>query len=298
MDFTLRYVVASCAMHAIRSLRRAVEVVVKTRPLLLGGLGYAAAVAPQTALALLGVPGLTQAARAISFPLTTLVVGGLVGTAVQALAGADSLDTFPRTDANRFLPLLSARLLEFALRVVLGAIAAVVVVLAAAVAGLGSVSATAFLTDAPAAGVLGAVGAAGIAVSVAAVVCLVAFVGTTLMFVQFYPVAVVVDEAGPVSGFARSVGVVRSNLREAAVFSLLLVLVGSLRWLPVGLALLVAPDVVTGGVAPVTLIATIPLPSFAPAPAAALTAVSSLLAILTVPVRWTYATVFYTEAER
>jgi hypothetical protein len=212
-------------MSAVQSLRTAVDALSRNPVLLLGGLVYALVVLPQRALQLAAVPLAPAAIQLLTFFVTPFVIAGVVGMAREALDGETSPGTLAATGKRRYLALLLATLVEFGIQLAFGVVF-VVLALVAVVAGGGSVG--------------------PVAIVGAALAVLLAFAYLIVLFlVQFYPVLVVVDDAGPTDAVAGSVAFVRSNVVSALGYSLVTVVLGALAAVPVsGFA---AYRVLTGG---------------------------------------------------
>ncbi|AXG07456.1 hypothetical protein DU500_14055 [Haloplanus rubicundus] len=200
-------------MSAVQSLRTAVDALSRNPVLFLGGLAYALVVLPQRALQLASVPLAPAALQLLTFFLTPFVVAGVVGMAREALDGDASVGAFTATGKGRYVDLLLATLVEFGIQLAFG-IAFLVLALVTVVAAGGSV---------------GPVGLAGAALGV---VLALAYL-VVLFLVQFYPVVVVVDDAGPVDAVTGSVDFVRSNVASTLGYSVVTVVLGGLAALPV-----------------------------------------------------------------
>jgi len=198
-------------MSAIASLRTAVDALRRHPVLVLGGLCYGLVVMPQRAFQLAGVPIAPALLQMLTFFLTPFVLAGVVGMARAGLDDTPSLDELVAVGKDRYVALLLATLLEFGVKLAFGI---VLVLLAIALLVTG--------------------GSGAGAVVGAALVVIVAFVYLAVLFlIQFYPVIVVVDDAGPVEAVTESVDFVRSNLVGALGFTAVTLLVGALAALPV-----------------------------------------------------------------
>lgn len=213
-------------MAALKSLRPAVGALVRN-PILVVLVG------------LFGLVQLPQFALQQSRPLLAAVVslgmtgvllvvmpffqGGLLGMADEALGGRTNLGTFLADGKANYVGLLVAYLAVFAVNaalgvavffaVVLGVVGAVGVGGQSTVGGQSAVGGSADLT------LLAVVAAIGLLFLLAYL--LIAF------FIQFYAHAIVLNDAGVVGGFKRSVGLVRRNLASVFGYTLVL-LVGGL----------------------------------------------------------------------
>ncbi|WP_049936263.1 DUF7847 domain-containing protein [Haloplanus natans] len=200
-------------MSAVQSLRTAVDALSRNPVLFLGGLVYALVVLPQRALQLASVPLAPAALQLLTFLMTPFVVAGVVGLAREALDGDASFGTLTETGTARYVDLLLGTLVEFGIQLLFG-VAFVVLALLVVAAGGGSVGPV---------GILGAV--LGVLLALAYLV--------VLFLIQFYPVLVVVDGAGPADAVTGSVGFVRSNVVSTLGYSVITVVLGGLAALPV-----------------------------------------------------------------
>lgn len=201
-------------MSAVQSLRTAVDALSRNPVLFLGGLVYALVVLPQRALQLAAVPLAPAALQLLTFFVTPVVVAGVVGMAREALDGDTSLSTLTAVGTRRYVDLLLATLVEFGIQLAFGIAFVVLALVAVVAAGGGS------------AGPVAIVGA-GLGVALALAYLIVLFL------IQFYPVLVVVDDAGPVDAVTGSVAFVRSNVVSTLGYSLITVVLGGLAALPV-----------------------------------------------------------------
>ncbi|MFB6103099.1 MAG: hypothetical protein ABEJ73_11105 [Haloplanus sp.] len=202
-------------MSAIQSLRTATDALSRSPVLFLGGLVYALVLLPQRALQLAAVPFAPALLQLVTFFVTPFVLAGVVGMAREALDGDTSFDTLTATGADRYVDLLLGTLIEFGIQLAFG-VAFLVLALFAVVSGAAS-------------GGAGPVVLLGGAVAVLFVLVYL----TVLFLVQFYPVVIVVDGAGPVDGVTGSVDFVRDNVVSTLGYSVMTVILGGLASLPV-----------------------------------------------------------------
>ncbi|WP_128906077.1 DUF7847 domain-containing protein [Halorubrum amylolyticum] len=138
----------------------------------------------------------------VAFPF---VLGGFIGTAQSAIEGTDASPArFFAAARTNYLPLLLGTAV-FAL-IVLGT--AIGLGLVGFVLGIGSMALAAINEM------------AAFAAGVGSLIIWLASILVVIMFVQFYDTAIVVENEGVTDSFRRSVGLVRSNLRSVAGFSL------------------------------------------------------------------------------
>ncbi|WP_248896765.1 hypothetical protein [Haloplanus halobius] len=202
-------------MSAIQSLRTAIDALSRNTVLLVGGLVYALVLLPQRALQLAGVPLAPTLLQLLTFFVTPFVLAGVIGMAREALDGDASLDSLTRVGKTRYVDLLLGTLVEFAIQLVFG----IGIVILALVVALGGAAA----------------GTAGPAVLVGIALIALLTLGylIVLFAIQFYPVAIVADDVGPVDGITESVGFVRSNVLSTLGYTLVTVVLGGLASLPV-----------------------------------------------------------------
>jgi len=199
-------------MSAVQSLRTAAGALSRNPILVLGGLAYALVVLPQRALQLAGIPLAPAALQLLTFFVTPFVVAGVVGMAREALDDGASSGTFTATGTARYVDLLLATLVELGIQLAFG-VAFLVIALVAVVAASGGGPVV----------LVAAALAVGIALASLAV----------LFLVQFYPVLVVVDDAGPVDAVTGSVAFVRRNVVSTLGYSVITVVLGVVATLPV-----------------------------------------------------------------
>ncbi|AZH26052.1 DUF7847 domain-containing protein [Haloplanus aerogenes] len=200
-------------MSAVQSLRTATGALSRNPVLFLGGLAYALVVLPQRALQLAGIPLAPALLQLVTFFVTPFVLAGVLGMAREALDGDTAFDAFTATGKDRYVDILLATLVEFGIQLAFG-VAFIVLALVALVAGGGG------------AGPAALVGAAlGVLLALAYLV--------VLFLIQFYPVIVVVDDAGPVDAITDSVDFVRGNVVSTLGYSVITVVLGGLAALPV-----------------------------------------------------------------
>jgi hypothetical protein len=202
-------------MAAIQALRESFSALGRNPVLFLVGLLYGVVLLPQQATQFAGVPAAPTLLQILTFFVTPFVVAGLLGMADEALDGETSLSTLTRVGKARYVPLLVGNLVEFALTLAFGILAAIVgAVLAVVVLGSG-----------------GNPGAVALVVAVVGVVVLLFFL--VYFFVQFFPVAIVVGETDAVEGFTESYRLVRNNLVSTLGYSVISLVVGIVTTLPV-----------------------------------------------------------------
>lgn len=200
-------------MTATGSLRTAVGALSRNPVLVLGALVYALVLLPQRAVQLAGIPVAPTLLQLLTFFVTPFIIAGVLGMARSALDGETSLADLTTMGRDRYTDLLLATLVEFGIQLAFGVVL-VVVALIAVVAG-------------------SAAGGPAALVAAAAVVVLVIAYLVVLFLIQFYPVVVVVNDAGPVDAVTGSIDFVRSNVVGTLGYTVITVLFGGLASLPV-----------------------------------------------------------------
>lgn len=291
-------------MPALQSLQRAVTTLTESPVLFVGGLAVAGIVAPQTALGFAGrfldsptagVASLVgNVLTLVTLFLTPLVVAGTLGMAREALEeGQTSLATFSAVARERYLALLLAVLLQAGIVLALGVLALVVLV-------VGVVVALFFVDVGPSAAI--ATDPSRLLQPDVLVVAVLTLLVATLVFYgprvffQFFAVAVVTDDAGPVEGYRRSVGLVRRNFASALGFTAVRVAVSLVAALPplAATGLQLGGVAATGGSADPQTVAGVGAVS--PAGVVALTAFVLGTQVVLTPFTHTYARAFYAAA--
>ncbi|RDI71037.1 DUF7847 domain-containing protein [Halopelagius longus] len=205
-------------MAAIEALRSALSALGRNPVLFLVGLLYGVITLPQSALQLAGIPMVPTLLQILTFFVTPFVIAGLLGMASESLDGKTSFSTLTRVGKDRYVPLLVGSIIEFAIFLVFGIVAAIVGIVAA----FGVFSA----------GGGGAGGGAMLAVG--ALVLVVVLVGMLLVFfIQFYSVAIVVGGTGAIDGFRESYRLVRNNLVSALGYSVINFVVSLVTTIPI-----------------------------------------------------------------
>ncbi|WP_311174022.1 hypothetical protein [Halobellus ordinarius] len=171
----------------------------------------------------------------VVFPL---VLGGFLGTARAAVEGTDaSVSQFVTAARTHYLRLLLGTVL-FVL-IVLGT--AIGLGLVGFILGIGSMA-------------LGAIHEmAAFAAGVVSLLLWLLSILAVILFVQFYDAAIVIEDQGVTDAFRRSVGLVRSNLKSVAGFSLAWLVLLNAFLIPEYLLQLTLTDAAPADVLPVDL---------------------------------------------
>ncbi|MDS0293373.1 hypothetical protein [Halogeometricum luteum] len=190
-------------MSALQSLRTAFGSLASNPVLFLAGLAYAVVVLPQSVLPLAGTSLAGSALQFLTFFVTPFLIAGIIGMAAEATDGDTSLSTLTRVGKDRFVPLLIAKFVQIGVYIAY-AIAAGIVALIVAVIG--------FVVGVP---------------LLAALALLLFFLGALVLqfFIQFFPVAVALDDADAIDSFRVSLRLVRENLLSTLGYTVLTFLV-------------------------------------------------------------------------
>ncbi|WP_101296424.1 DUF7847 domain-containing protein [Halegenticoccus soli] len=280
-------------MSAIGSLRTAVGALLGSPVLFLAALVYGLVVLPQNALSLVGVPLLPQLIQVLTFFVTPFLLAGIVGMAAEAIEDGDTrLGTLVGVGKSRYLTMLLGKLAETAIFVVFFILAFFGVLFAVIGAGVGGGFAA------------GNAGPAALLPLLAVVALVVIPFLLVTFFIQFFPVAIVVEEAGAVESFKRSYAVVRNNLLSALGYSVVSLAVSLLLGAPLGGYVLFRSlgasgpgmDATTGapGAAPVPDPTSVATP-FSPPEIAGVAALSLALTTVLFAFRNAYAVAFFAE---
>jgi hypothetical protein len=170
------------------------------------------------------VSGGASLAWLIVFPF---VLGGFIETARAAIEGAETSGTHFLTAARTHY-----------LRLLLGTVVFVLVVLGTAI-GLGLVG---FVLGVGSMALAAVHEMAAFAAGVGSMLLWLVSILVVIMFVQFYDVAIVVEDRSVTDSFRRSVALVRSNLKSVAGFSLVWVVLLNVFFIPEYLLRLMLTD--------------------------------------------------------
>ncbi|MDS0298255.1 hypothetical protein NDI76_05835 [Halogeometricum sp. S1BR25-6] len=191
-------------MSALQSLRTAFGSLASSPVLFLAGLAYAVVVLPQSVLPLAGMQLAGSALQLLTFFVTPFLIAGIIGMAAEATAGGDtSLSTLTRVGKDRYVPLLIAKFVQIGVYIAYAIAAGIVALI---VAAIGFVAGVPLL--------------AGLAL-------LLFFLGALVLqfFIQFFPVAVALDDADAIDSFRVSLRLVRENLLSTLGYTVLTFLV-------------------------------------------------------------------------
>lgn len=153
------------------------------------------------------------------------LAGGYLGMANEAVSGETSFDAFTESGKENFADLLVARLIV--------AVPLVTYVLLVSVVGAFVIGASVMsMTDGPAGEpspeAIGAVGIIGLAI---VLVSFVLFV-VPYIFLQFYPAAIVIGNAGPMESFTYSFKLVKANFPSVLGYTAIAFAVGLVLLIP------------------------------------------------------------------
>ena len=199
-------------MGAISAAKHAGSALARNPILFLVATAFAIVQLPQILLQWSGLPLVASLLNLATVVVVPFLIGGIYGMAEEGLDGTTSLTTFVRAGRENFVSLLVAAIF-FALAVFVVAFVAIIVVgfvtlLTVGISGIeGGVSPTALVVPA-------LVGFAFFLLYLA-----------TVVFLQFYEAAIVVDDADVLDSLKRSYRFVRGNLLSAIGFTVV-------RWVP------------------------------------------------------------------
>lgn len=214
-------------MAVLSSLRTALGSLVSNPVLFVASFLIGLVTLPQNALGLLGIPLAPTLLQLVTFFITPFLLAGLIGMAVEAQADGTALDTLSREGKEHYVPLLLGTLLRAAIQFAFGIVVALFGIVAVVV-GIGGTGALSGGNADPAA----LVGSLGLIAVVFLLVVVVPYLAV-LFLIQFFPVAIVVEDRDVIDALKRSYGVVRSNLFPALGYTVLSVLVWLLQVVPV-----------------------------------------------------------------
>lgn len=212
-------------MAVIRSLQTALRGI-KTNPVLfLGGLILGLVVLPQTAAQLAEVPLLPLALQALTFFITPFILAGIYGMADEAVesdTSRTSLSTLKRVGREKYVPLLLATVVELGIVVPFAIIFLFLAAAGVLTLGIGAAATGSDL----------AFSGGVIVLLLLAGALLLAYI-IVMFIIQFFPVAVVVKDAGAIESFGKSYRLVRENILATIGYSLIRVTVGIIVSLPI-----------------------------------------------------------------
>lgn len=283
-------------MAVISALRTALGSLVDNPVLFVASFLVALVTLPQNALSLLGIPLVPNLLQLVTFFITPFLLAGLIGMAVEAQAGGTAVGTLSREGKEHYVPLLLGTLLRAAIQLAFGIVVALFGVVAFVV-GVGGTGAISGGNVDPAA----LVGSLGLLFVVFLLVVVVPYL-VVLFIIQFFPVAIVVEDRDVVEAFKRSYGVVRANLLPALGYTLLSWLVSVVAVAPVtaftlSRSLSQFQEASTGGTPPAGGgfggAGAGGLSLFSPVEVAIISAVSLVLTTVLLALRQSYAVAFF-----
>ena len=279
-------------MPAIESLQTALGALRRAPVLFLAGFVAAVILVPQQTVSLLRIPIVPFVLQVVTFFVTPFVVAGMLGMADEARTGDTALSTLTAVGRDRYVSLLLGTFVEVAIGVVFGIlflIAALVVVIA--VLGAGALAGGFDPAGVSTGGVVLGVGVLGL--------IFLAYLVVTFL-IQFFPVAIAVEEASPIEGFTRSYRVVRDNLLPTLGYSLINLVLAAFAVVPItGFTLYRTfsnlDQISEAGTSPAAQrMAT----AFSPVEVAALVLVSLFVSTLLTTIQRTYAVAFFRRHAR
>ncbi|WP_148413312.1 hypothetical protein [Haloferax sp. KTX1] len=216
-------------MAAIESLQTALRGIRSNPVLFLGGLALGLITLPQLATQLAQIPFVPTILAAVMFFVTPFVAAGIYGMADEAVdrrgGGSTSLSTLTAVGREKYVPMLLANIVQLGIVLVFGIVFLIVAVAMAVSLGLGGLAAGGGDVSNFALG-----GGFLVGLAVLALLGLAYFV--VIFLVQFYPVAVVVGDAGAIESFGESYRLVRNNVVPALGYSVIRFVVGLVVSIP------------------------------------------------------------------
>ncbi|MFC7203860.1 hypothetical protein ACFQJC_10055 [Haloferax namakaokahaiae] len=198
-------------MAAISSLFTALSALRRNPVIFLGGLISGLVTLPQLATQLAAIPLVPNALQILTFFITPFVAAGIYGMAQESLSNQEtSFSTFTAVGREKYVPLLLANLVNFGIYVAFLIVFGIVAIAAAASIGIGALAGGGDFALGT-----GAIIALGIVVLLGLAFVVVQFL------IQFFPVAVVVDDAGAIEAFGDSYRLVRANIVSTLGYSII-----------------------------------------------------------------------------
>jgi hypothetical protein len=199
-------------MGAISAAKHAGSTLARNPILFLVATAFAIVQLPQILLQWSGLPLLASLFNLATVVLVPFLIGGLYGMAAEGLDGTTSLTTFVRAGRENFVSLLVAAIF-FALVVFVVVFVAVLVLVFVTVLTIGV------------SGVQGGVSPAALVVPGLVGFAFLLLYLATVVFLQFYEAAIVVDDADVLDSLRQSYRFVRGNLLSTIGFTVV-------RWTP------------------------------------------------------------------
>ncbi|WP_424008525.1 hypothetical protein [Haloferax denitrificans] len=216
-------------MAAISSLQTALRGIRSNPVLFLGGLALGLVTLPQLATQLAQIPFVPTVLTAVTFFVTPFVAAGLYGMADEAVdrggGGSTSLSTLTAVGREKYVPMLLANIVQLGIVLVFGIVFVIVMVAMAVSLGLGGLATGG-------GGVPNLALGGGFLVGIAVLGLLGLAYLAVIFLVQFYPVAVVVGDAGAIEAFGESYRLVRHNVVPSLGYSAIRFVVGILVSVP------------------------------------------------------------------
>ncbi|ELZ92037.1 DUF7847 domain-containing protein [Haloferax volcanii] len=216
-------------MAAISSLQTALRGIRSNPVLFLGSLALGLITLPQLATQLAQIPFVPTILMAVTFFVTPFVAAGLYGMADEAVgrggSGSTSLSTLRAVGREKYVSVLLANFVQLGIVLAFGIVFVIIVVAVAVSLGLGGLAASGGDVSNLALG-----GGFLVGIAVLGLLGLVYLVVSFL--IQFYPVAVVVGDKGPVESFGESYRLVRHNVVPTLGYSVIRFVVGLVVSIP------------------------------------------------------------------
>ncbi|MFC7128591.1 hypothetical protein [Haloferax chudinovii] len=213
-------------MAAISSLQTALRGIRSNPVLFLGGLALGLLTLPQLATQLAQIPFVPTVLAAVTFFVTPFVAAGLYGMADEAVdrgpGDSTSLSTLTVVGREKYVSMLLANIVQLGIVLAFGILFVIVAVAMAVSVGVGGLAAGG--SDLALGG--------GLLVGIAVLGLLGLAYLVVIFLVQFYPVAVVVGDAGAIESFGESYRLVRNNVVASLGYSVIRFVVGLVVSIP------------------------------------------------------------------
>jgi hypothetical protein len=278
-------------MAVIEAFDDALTALQRNTVLLVVGAIYGLVVFPQQALTALGIPILPGLFGLVLLFVAPFFTAGVIGMAHEGLNGRTAFGTLTEIGKDRYLSMLGGQLILAGIGLVFGivfVIAMIVVVgaIGAGAAGMMGPGAT------PGAGMVSAVGGAAV-LGILVVMLVIGLPYLAIMFLlQFFSVAVVVENKSAVDSLKRSYHVVRSNLVSTFGYWVLTVVIGLVAGIPGGVISLVRSEAVASMALEAAGLQAGVLPT-GQGTALGIAVVSLVITAVVFPLTQTFATAFY-----
>ncbi|ELZ85709.1 hypothetical protein C453_07838 [Haloferax elongans ATCC BAA-1513] len=211
-------------MAAISSLKTALHGLRRNPVLFLGGLILGLVTLPQLTTQLAQIPLIPFGLQVVTFFVMPFFAAGLYAMADEATGnrGQTSLSTLTDAGREKYVPFLLAKIVSIGIMIPFGIAFAILAVVGVFAIGLSAATTGGGL--AMGAGVLGLLGAGAL--------LLLAYI-IVLFLIQFFPVAVVVNDADAIESFKQSYRLARSNIVPTLGYSVIVLVANLIVMAPI-----------------------------------------------------------------